>query len=410
MHRRLNMCDSSNDRPPRLSYKFQRLREQIRSAVQRGDFRDRLPGERVLARLYGANAKTINKALCDLTSEGLLVRRIGLGTFVAADRRPGGAARRSYACLRLAAASERPGPVAIEARLRDELAGQGHDLSTPVPHSDPKSRLVSLSAWSAQTRSSIHGLFSVCAAPLDGMAGALSDSLMMEAHRRQVPIVSLGACAEGPKLNAIVPDFVDAGYRLSEHLFRLGCEALVAVCGGGGREVEAVLNGCRTAATRYGGRCGRCTAEDVRVRDTAIGREEVSGPVPKSEGGARIGPVVGVLCIGRSALDAVRRNGALMRQWRGGDLALVCALDAGDPAAGEWDLTAYEVEPERIAAWGARLMADLRPGRRPVEIVIPGQLRIRNSISPEADRAEQTLCPARTGSPPVADRMAEVSI
>ena len=43
----------------------------------------------------------------------------------------------------------------------------------------------------------------------------------MEAHRRQVPIVMLGACAVAPKLNAIVPDFVDAGYRLSEHLLRL---------------------------------------------------------------------------------------------------------------------------------------------------------------------------------------------
>ncbi len=409
MHRSLDMADVDSDRCPRLSYKFQRLREQIRSAVQRGDFKNRLPGERALGRLSGANAETVNKALCDLTSEGLLVRHIGRGTFVAADRRQGHEARRSYACLWHATAAQRPWPNELVARLGDALADQGQHLSTPGPGPDPRSRDVPLSAWSAPSRSTTHGLFHICDAPLDGEAGGLSDRLGMEAHRRQVPIVVLGACAEGPKLNAIVPDFVDAGYRSSEHLFRLGCEAVVAVCGGEGREVYAVLNGCRTAATRDGGRCGRCTSEDVRARDAAISLKEVGGPVPKSEGAARIGPVVGVLCIGHSALEAVRQNEALMLQWRSGELAVACALDAGDPTAGELDVTAYEVEPRQIAAWGARLMADLRPGRRPVEIVIPGQLRIRNSISPEADQADRASRSSRVGSPGM-DRMAEVSI
>lgn len=64
----------------RLSYKFQRIREQLRQAIRRGDFSGQLPGERELGRRLEANAKTINKALCDLASEGLLVRVIGRGT------------------------------------------------------------------------------------------------------------------------------------------------------------------------------------------------------------------------------------------------------------------------------------------------------------------------------------------
>jgi len=409
MNRNLDSSDSNSDGLPRLSYKFQRLREEIRVAILRGEFRHRLPGERVLGRRYGANAKTVNKALCDLTGEGLLVRHIGRGTFVAAGRWQGGDSRQSYTCLRHLCAPEQPGPAEILARLRDDLADQGHNLHTPPPHADAKSCSVPLRAWAARTRSSTHGLFGICDAPLDGRVGGLDDKLVMEAHRRQVPIVMLGACALGPKLNAIVPDFVDAGYRLSEHLLRLGCEAVVAVCGGGdGREVDAVLNGCRTAATRYGGGCGRCAAEDMRVRKTAIGVAEVRGSMPRPEATGRIGPVVGVLCIGRSALEAVRGNEALMWQWRGGDLAVVCALDAGDSTAEALDWTAYEVGPRQIADWGARLMADLRPGRRPVEIVIPGQLQIRNSISPEAGHPERTVRPARTGS--TAAPMAEVSI
>jgi DNA-binding GntR family transcriptional regulator len=66
-----------------LSYKYQRLRERLRQAISSGELAGRLPGERVLAKRYQANAKTINKALRDLTMEGLLVRHVGRGTFVA---------------------------------------------------------------------------------------------------------------------------------------------------------------------------------------------------------------------------------------------------------------------------------------------------------------------------------------
>lgn len=66
----------------RLSYKFQRLRERIRSAIESGELNGKLPGERVLARRFKVNAKTLSKALTDLAAEGLLERNIGLGTFV----------------------------------------------------------------------------------------------------------------------------------------------------------------------------------------------------------------------------------------------------------------------------------------------------------------------------------------
>lgn len=65
-----------------LSYKFQRLREQIRTAIKTGELSGKLPGERELARRFGANAKTLGKALTDLAAEGLLVRSIGRGTYV----------------------------------------------------------------------------------------------------------------------------------------------------------------------------------------------------------------------------------------------------------------------------------------------------------------------------------------
>ena len=63
-------------------YKFQRLRERIRSAIETGEFVGKLPGERVLAERFKVNAKTLSKALTDLAAEGLVDRNIGQGTFV----------------------------------------------------------------------------------------------------------------------------------------------------------------------------------------------------------------------------------------------------------------------------------------------------------------------------------------
>ncbi len=70
------------ERSQRLSYKFQRLRERLREAIETGVLSGKLPGERVLARQFRVNAKTLSKALTDLAAEGLLDRTIGRGTFV----------------------------------------------------------------------------------------------------------------------------------------------------------------------------------------------------------------------------------------------------------------------------------------------------------------------------------------
>src|SRR5205823_5600576 len=78
------------------SYKFQRLREQLREAIATGEFTGRLPGERDLGRRFCANAKTINKALSDLSAEGLVIRHIGRGTFVALGGLPAARAGKSY--------------------------------------------------------------------------------------------------------------------------------------------------------------------------------------------------------------------------------------------------------------------------------------------------------------------------
>jgi GntR family transcriptional repressor for pyruvate dehydrogenase complex len=57
-----------------------RLRRAITSGVYADG--DRIPPERQLATAFGAARSTVRKALDQLDSEGLLVRRVGAGTFV----------------------------------------------------------------------------------------------------------------------------------------------------------------------------------------------------------------------------------------------------------------------------------------------------------------------------------------
>lgn len=82
----MNASATDPGRPRRrqtgMSYKFQRLREKLRRAVETGELSGKLPGERALARRFHVNAKTLSKALTDLAAEGVLDRSIGRGTYV----------------------------------------------------------------------------------------------------------------------------------------------------------------------------------------------------------------------------------------------------------------------------------------------------------------------------------------
>jgi len=75
-------ANTQNESRSSMSYKFQRLREKIRQAIASGELSGKLPGERVLAKRFHVNAKTLSKALTDLAAEGVLDRSIGRGTYV----------------------------------------------------------------------------------------------------------------------------------------------------------------------------------------------------------------------------------------------------------------------------------------------------------------------------------------
>lgn len=70
--------------------KFPEVREKIRQLIRSGKYApgSRLPTETEISRRMKVNPRTVSRALTDLVSEGLVVRRRGSGTYVADRTRP----------------------------------------------------------------------------------------------------------------------------------------------------------------------------------------------------------------------------------------------------------------------------------------------------------------------------------
>jgi DNA-binding LacI/PurR family transcriptional regulator len=372
----------------RLSYKFQRLREQIRESVLRGEFRDQLPGERELGHRFKANAKTINKALSDLSSEGVLVRRIGRGTFVA--KRNGNGAGDAAPSRSVHVLVRDTGPLpsyraALLALLAKELRAKDYKVGMTAGPARASKEDIPLEAWPAAIRHATEALVFYPDEPLSKPFGRLSEQCIAEAYRRHVPVVAIGSLAQHARINAVVPDYVEAGFRLAEHLFRLGCGEIVALlAGGASREARLVVTGCRTARARWSGQLHTLHVPESAF--TRIGLEEVLAVSPTSVENATRGTInhAGLVCVGRRALEAVIATTGGAHAELEDPTLVTCVPEPGDSAPEQAGVTAYETDAGAMASWTARLIIEARPGQRPVEIIVPGELRIRRSTEVRA--------------------------
>ncbi|MFO0971909.1 MAG: GntR family transcriptional regulator [Phycisphaerae bacterium] len=349
---------------PRLSYKFQRLREQIRQTILSGGLPDQLPGERELARRFNANAKTINKALADLAVEGLVRRFIGRGTFVARGDSDADLLRTVRRTVHLALARGVPGRLAQ--RLRLELGGDEtcHLRSDVTVRGDG-----ALSAGPGFFRATepMHALVFEIAEPLRRPGcGAPDEAFLLSLARRQISTVLLGGVGAAMRVNAVAPDFAQGAFRLTEYLFDLGRRAVRACAASvDTAELRAALEGYRTACRRRGAPEAIVPLESVAL---ASGRADNAG----------------CLLIGGAAVEQAESSGRL-------DERAVALLDVGDPCGERARLVTYEFDAARLTGWVARLAADRRPGTVPMQVLVPGQLQLRGGAEPRG-AARGGLC------------------
>ncbi|GJQ26292.1 MAG: hypothetical protein HBSAPP02_13240 [Phycisphaerae bacterium] len=359
---------------PRLSYKFQRLREQLRQAILTGELTGRLPGERALGRRFEANAKTINKALCDLSSEGLVTRRIGRGTFVISPAAATEKSARVYSCHMPDALTAAPHRAALIDRLRAALAASGHRLVTldrpqrgraavKIDPSAVEDRNGNGHAAGSPSRT-VDGVFCIPADPLGMMQGEPTMDLLAEVLRRQLAFVQVGAPSSAGKVCTVVPDYVDAGFRLAEYLYLRGCTRVAMLASAlGSSALNQVLTGAQTCAARSG-----------RV---AVSCEIASPPalVRIASGGSA--EPIGVIAIG-AALKAVLNDASMVAARRGKRMVMAALGEPCETQAVAAKVTSYDVDATRLTNWAAKLAMEHRAGQRPVEIIVPGQLCVRD--------------------------------
>jgi len=67
---------------------YKRIQEEIRTGIEAGELRagNLVPSERDLARIHDVSLMTARHALASLEREGIVERRRGVGTFVAAHK------------------------------------------------------------------------------------------------------------------------------------------------------------------------------------------------------------------------------------------------------------------------------------------------------------------------------------
>jgi len=383
--------------PERLSYKFQRLREQIRQAIERGQLTGKLPGERELARMYGVNPKTVSKALCDLTAEGVLVRVLGKGTYVAGqtDHEPV-QRERKYRWVTTAGWARQLGQK-LYARAEEIARQAGHQLHLNVVEPNGDGELPERCLRAADLRG-ISGvvIFGTCASK-----GFLADLL-----RRHIPVVLANSRTNLLRCNTVSPDYARGAFELCEHLIGLGH-----------RHIELLWQPRRPDPYDDHGLVGRSfdsgiimLAQARRGYQTAMRRHgltpatspgELAGrpPVGADEKAAELldgaGPTPALLCAGTEAalavLDEITRRklrvpddvslALLAEPGQTGQLdATVETLLVGGPA--QPPLTAYEFDGNAIVDWTMQVLLDDAIGPMPQDVIIPGRLVDRGSVKP----------------------------
>jgi len=317
-----------------MSYKFQRLREKIREAIAQGELQGKLPGERMLARRFHVNAKTLSKALTDLAAEGVLDRSIGRGTYVKGS-----------------------GPAMATGRWLVVY----HDGEQNACVLDHLRRLHGgLQHGGLQTVESLESLrpsfLNQFSAVID-LSSATTENAVRGLLVRNIPVVVVNREPAAYSVNAVLVDVRLGVSRLARDLLLAGHRKIGAI---EPRGSDAVAQSMSRAAERYGGGA---------VIDSAHAGEVMS----LVENGATALVCGSVADAGRVTRD-LSENGVDIP-----GRVCVTAVGCSCPDAG---CSGYFVDCRKIAESAVNLLTDAP--LRPVTLWLSGQWTDRGTMAPTA--------------------------
>ena len=316
-------------RPAGANYKFQRLREKIRRAVEAGDLSGKLPGERALARRFHVNAKTLSKALTDLAAEGVLDRSIGRGTYVKGSA---------------------PAAVARGGRWL-VLCPPGDQPACALSHLRELCPTLEVATSIEQMRPSFLNQFTAVL----NLDSSIPDSFLRDLLVRNMQVVAINHEPGVYSMHAVLPDVALGASRLCRDLMLAGHRRLAALEPRGRTVVAQAL---RHAAPRY--------APGATI-DSA----------DASEAPALVDHGVTALVCGSTG-DARSARAALAAQ--GIDVPGQVSLTAVACMCPEAACSGYFVECRQIAESAISLLRDART--RPVTLWLCGSWVDRSTIAP----------------------------
>jgi DNA-binding transcriptional regulator YhcF (GntR family) len=333
--------------PSNGRYKYQRLRDRLREAISKRELNGKLPGERELARRFHANAKTINKALCDLMSEGLLVRHVGRGTFIREDAEAGETKRKTCRFLWLVSQSRDDGLFENAACVVGE---RGHRLERrPVVLDEAGD-----APESVLTPSELRGVDGLVLSNIRPSAQLLADL-----HRRHLPVVMVNNYHTVIRTAMVLPDYSQGMFELCQQLVQRGHREIVLLVAGRLQPAGSVAEmGYRAAMQRYG----------LKARPAMnVGNDFDWHGVFNGEN-----PVTALACVGANVAKGMNGHG-------GKDLAIAVLAEPGERVSSERVTLTYEISAQAVSRWAAELLISASPGEWPRTVVVPGRLRDSNS-------------------------------
>jgi DNA-binding LacI/PurR family transcriptional regulator len=357
-----------------LSYKYQRVRERLRQAVESGELTGKLPGERELSRRYGANPKTINKALTDLAIEGLLVRHVGRGTFVSSSGTSEEQGRVHSRPLKFGYLT----PVDNARGCAQELCKRTAALLEPMGHGmEPLSLPVEPSGelsgrcLSADRLRAFDGLALYGARP--------SAELLASISREHLPLVMVNNQHPLVRTAAVLLDYAQGAFELCQHLIYLGHRE-IRLC------VDPMLMPAAAQAD---------TGYRAAMQRNGLSPRPMYGTAGPFDGGPALAaergnPPTAIICIGCEIVPALSEAAAALNIK---DLSLCCIPEPCDSATERLQLTSYEADAGLIARWIADLLTSASPTRWQRVVIVPGRIADRGSVAPGDVPAERKHSP-----------------
>ena len=192
---------------------YEQVRRAVEALIDSGDLSpgDRLPSEPDLCRRFGVSRITARRAMNELARMGLVIRRSGLGTFVA----PKGARRGPYG----------PGPAAFlyapraGGQLPEELAPLAGELSWAAPE---RGMLLLAAPPGGDWAAALERMRAICPSGVVMAPGVTPP----EGLGQILSAVAVDPAKRGLVRSEIILDRVAAGREAAHYLIRLGHRAL----------------------------------------------------------------------------------------------------------------------------------------------------------------------------------------